>query len=669
MKKGLYLHLGVDSIRKNKRLYLPYFLSAVGVIAIFYLLAFLENNPNLSKMVGGTALGSILEFGTWIIGFFAVLFLFYTNSFLMKQRKKEFGLYSVLGMGKGNLTRVLFWEMTLIAIGSIGGGLFLGCLLSKAAELGLVRLMKGAVSYRLSLPGEAVLKTALFFAVLFFLLFLNAIRQLHFSTAVSLLQSQSAGEKPPKGNWVLGLAGVAILGGAYYLAVSIEDPISAVSKFFIASLMVILGTYLLLVFGSVLLCRVLQKNKKYYYQKKHFVSVSTMAYRMRRNGTGLASICILATMVLVMMSTTVSLYAGTEGLLQNNYRRDVNISIADAGSDTKGRFPTEIENCREKTTALLAKQQLKESRSFSYSLFYSEGVLQDGIFQTQSNFNGDLLSSEKNQTQAAVFLLSLSEYNKMMQRDETLAENEALIYSCKKEYPYSTLQIVSSFLPEGSKVMKVKKTTDFLPDLSSNALIYNAYYVIVPDSGNLLGHENQWVCSFDLSGSDAEEKAFCKELKKNLPQTATVKSKADGKETYYQLFGGLLFLGILLSIVFLLAAVLIIYYKQIAEGYEDQARFDIMQKVGMTKQEIRSNINSQILTVFFLPLGLAGIHLCFSFPIIKKMMMLFAMDNTLLFVIATLSCFLLFSLVYALVYKITSNAYFHIVSQMKAGQT
>ena len=323
MSRSFYVKLAWTGIRKNKRLYLPYILTCVGMVMMYYIVCFLSVSPILATLPGGDDVLWMLQLGTWVVGFFALIFLFYTNSFLMRRRKKEFGLYNILGMGKRNLARILIWENLIIAFIAIAGGLVAGILFSKVAELGMVNILSADVSFSLTVDLRTIGLVLVLFSAIFLLIFLNSLRQIHLSKPIELLRSENVGEKPPRANWVLAVLGVLLLGGAYWLAVTIQDPVSALVWFFVAVLMVIAATYLLFIAGSVVLCKLLQKRKKYYYKPNHFVSVSSMVYRMKRNGAGLASICILCTMVLVTLSTTVCLYVGLEDSLQSQHPRQI----------------------------------------------------------------------------------------------------------------------------------------------------------------------------------------------------------------------------------------------------------------------------------------------------------------------------------------------------------
>lgn len=608
MKTGFYPKLAFDGIRKNRRMYVPFICTCIGMVMMFYIISYLHYSDTIASMNGGQIMRSTLNLGSIVVGIFSCIFLFYTNSFLIRRRKKEFGLYHILGMGKLNIARILFWETLLTAVISLVLGIGFGILFSKLAELAMARLTHAQIIYSMHISPDSILFTLTVFGCIFILLFFNTLRQVHFSNAITLVQSESVGEKPPKGNILLGLLGMICLAAAYYLAVTVADPVSALGMFFIAVILVIVGTYLIMIASSVLFCRLLQKNKRYYYKANHFVSISSMAYRMKRNGAGLASICILATMVLVMLSTTVSLYFGMDDVLSNRYPYQFNTTV-------------------------------------SYDSF-------------------DMMSDENT---ASIL---------------KLASDEALLFSTRDSaYNESTISF------EHGMTYTIKKQIDkFVPDGNSMANISTIFVLIVPDIhaavdaiAALPGNEKSvyfyWQYNFDTNLNRDDQILLANDLSSTISDFFTqsykqntgimrcqFESRAANYEEFLADFGSLFYLAIVLSIVFLIAAVLIIYYKQISEGYEDQARFDIMQKVGMTKREIKKSINSQLLTVFFLPLVGAGIHLIFAFPMIRKILLLFNLTNLHLYTIVTLISFGAFALFYTIVYRITSNAYYHIVS-------
>lgn len=674
MKKGFYAKLAFTGIRKNKRLYTPYILTCIGMVMMFYIVAFLSGSAVLEGIRGGATMQSILSLGSGVIGVFALIFLFYTNSFLMRRRKREFGLYNILGMGKGNLARVLLWESVMIAAASLGGGLLAGVALSKIAELGMVNLLHGKVSFSLTLEPKAVVETLSLFGLIFLLILLNTLRQIRLANPIALLHSENAGEKPPKANWVLALLGAVILGGAYYLAVTIESPVETLVWFFVAVIMVIIATYLLFIAGSVVICKILQKKKSYYYKTNHFVSVSSMAYRMKRNGAGLASICILCTMVLVMLSSTVCLYVGTEDGMRALYPRNINLDT------TVGSLEDMNSGQMDAIRQLAGKTTQENGQSLQNVLDYRVaalvGYMKNGIIETDGAYLDELGNySDVRQ----IFIVPLSDYNRLMGANETLADGEVLIYTTKlSQYPFDTVafgnnapmrvkKTVSSFADNGLDTMQaIPSIYLFVPDFDS---VVKPLLTLADSRGKPLV-DMHWYYGFDLSGDDEKQIALQSQLEESIKQSGlssegfSVSCEGIAKERsgFYGLYGGLFFLGILLGVVFLFAAVLIMYYKQISEGYEDQSRFAIMQKVGMTKKEIKKSINSQILTVFFLPLITAGVHLAFAFPMIYKLLALFSLTNLKLLIFVTICCFLIFTLFYVLVYRITSKAYYSIVS-------
>ena len=673
MKAGFYPKLALDGIRKNKQMYIPYILTCIGMVMMYYIIAFLQYSKSISYLRGADEIRWMFDFGGWVIAIFSCIFLFYTNSFLIRRRKKEFGLYNILGMGKRNIGRILFWETLIIALFSLGIGLIAGVSLSKLAELGLVNIMMGDVSYTLSVSLTSVIKTTAVFGVIFVLLFLNSLRQVRFSSAINLLRSENKGEKPPKGNWFWGILGVLILAAAYYLAMTIKNPIAALEVFFIAVIMVIVGTYLVMISGSVLFCRILQKKKNYYYKSNHFVSVSSMVYRMKRNGAGLASICILATMVLVMISSTTSMYFGSEDAINSRYPRDINMEYymenADDLSDEK------IAVLQSDISEVLEKYDVEPENYYNYRCVSVAGLIKGNSVETDvSNANAITDMSDVRQ----FYFVPLSDYNAMMGTNETLGSEEVLIYTYRNDYKADTISF------KQGNTFKIKKQLDELVEIGDTAMmVVPSMTIIVPGLkqslkglDTLLDYNGdkmlsyRWIYDFDTGIEADKQIELCRECEEaNLDSYSKFEniglyceSQEMEREDLYSMYGGFFYLGIMLSIVFIFAAVLIIYYKQISEGYEDQARFEIMQKVGMTKREIRKSINSQLLTVFFLPLILSALHLVFAFPIIRKLLLLFSLNNVILFAITTVISVIIFALFYTLIYRITSNAYYNLVS-------
>lgn len=670
MKHGLYPKLAWTGISKNRSMYVPYILTCTGMILMFYLISFLSDNTTVGSISGGEEMQMILSLGTGIIGTFSLIFLFYTNSFLMRRRKKEFGLYNILGMGKWNLGRILVWECLIIAGISLAAGLGVGILFSKLSELLMIRILGGESGFSFSISWKSVGNTVFLFGVIFLILLIHGLGQIRLSNPVELLRSENVGEKPPKANWILAILGAVFLFGGYYMAVTIEDPITALMLFFVAVILVIIGTYLLFIAGSVVLCRILQKNKRYYYKTNHFISVSSMVYRMKRNGAGLASICILSTMVLVMISSTVCLYIGTEDSLRSRYPRNIVVDTYSMDEANTSRMQEAIGN-------VLEEYGEAETNVLHYQYLSFTGFVNGGQILLDPDQISHTLSDVGNFRQ--IFVVSLADYNQLMGTEKVLNPDEVLVYSTKSDYTEDSVSL------EGVGTWKVKEhVSDYVDNGTDSMQITSSVFLFVPDiqmiretvsSMAALNSKIQYfehdyngfdlscdeerqaeiadIIQADAAGFQAEEGGFPRVI---------VESVAAQRAGFYALYGGLFFLGVLLGIVFLVGAVLIMYYKQVTEGYEDQKRFEILQKVGMTKREIRKSINSQILTVFFLPLLTAGVHVGFAFPMIYKMLFMFNLTNRPLLIGVTAGCYLIFALFYIVVYRITSRSYYRIVS-------
>ena len=675
MKRSFYLRLAIDGMRKNRRMYGPYLAMGVLMAAICYILSALSRSDALRTLPGGDNLCMIMALGNVVLLIFSVIFLFYTNSFLIRRRRREFGLYNVLGMSKRNLARILTWETLLTAVIVIAGGLFFGVLLSKLIELAIVKMMGGTATLAFPFDLAALLGTAGGFAVIYALLWLVSVVRVGRSTAVALLRSEAAGEKPPRANWFLSLLGLILLGAAYYLAVSIKNPLDAITWFFVAVVLVIFATYLLMITTSVLLCRVLQKNKRYYYRANHFVSVSSMAYRMKRNGAGLASICILATMVLVMISSTASLYFGKEDSLRTQYPREVNVqlrlsSLSQMEDHNLDLFRTAAEQAVEDCGGEM--QDVMDYRYINTTGY----PMEDGIEMDWREYQSSNITYANLRD---YFFVTEADYEAQTGEQLDIPEGEVALrtYDCDdaplelKIRRGGTLRVAES--RKGSDQLGLAQNSNIarvvviVPDMQAILEVFPASIQDIKDSNSF-----RWVYGFDTSLDADGQRAVREAVSERINALDlgegqgydgySLALREENRADFYGNYAGMFALGILLSIVFILAAVLIIYYKQLTEGYEDQARFAIMQNVGMTRREIRRSINSQLLTVFYLPLLFAGLHLAFAFPMIRRLLMFFSLYNIGLFAAVTAISFAVFAALYAVVYRQTAGAYYAIVS-------
>lgn len=687
---GLYSRLAATGIRKNGRSYVPYILTAALMISIFYIISYLSENPMLIGMVGGGGMSMILNIGKVVMGIFSSIYLFYTNSFLVKRRKKEFGLYNILGLGKGQIAKILVRETFFVYIIAELAGLGFGVLFSKLAEMLAAKMLRGNVNFVFMIDLPAIVVSLILFAAIFFVILINSLRQLFFSRPIELLHSENAGEKPPRTNVPAALIGFLFLGVAYFMATTIRDPSMAMGLFFIAVILVIIATYLLFVAGSVVICRTLQKNKGYYYKTNHFVSVSQMVFRMRRNGAGLASICILSTMVLVTLSSTISLYAGIPDMVGEQYPHDITVSVSDTDELCSDELIALVNGVTEKEGYVPHNAETTHELHFYGDMAqYLCGLQFDS---EEIYFNGSITPLENADDNIKALNLQLGE------RDIAVFEPQEKLVTSNKTLKFGelTLNVIPIDTVPASIEKKIYRTSEdyvkvYVRDLDVLKDLYKAQAPLIKmdedarkeaeESGeHVWGYNYSYLnvsYGFDVSEDINEVNSVYEILvhSGNFREQAdkicgelgySYNTKATFVEDYYGIYGGLLFLGILLGGVFALAAALIMYYKQISEGFEDAARFEILRKVGMTRHEIRAAINSQVLKVFFLPLAAAGIHMLFAFPMIAKMLNMFDFYNVGLFAVVTIIGFVVFGLLYVLFYRITSKSYIGIVGAGKS---
>ena len=674
-QKPSFTRLAISNILKNGKFYLPYLLTCICASSMFYIICFISFNPGLQSLRGFDYVRVLLVLGCIIVGIFSAVFLFYTNSFLMKRRKKELGLYNILGMERRHIARVLTYETIYSAGSTLFLGLLLGILLSKLILLLLCNLthLPAPLGFEVSLSG--IITTVLVFTGIFFLILLSNLLRIHLSNPIELLHGGATGEREPKVKWLFVLVGLVTLGCGYYLSVSVQEPLSALLLFFLAVLLVIIGTYCLFIAGSIALLKLLRKNKRYYYKTKHFTSISGMLYRMKQNAAGLASICILSTMVLVTLSTTVSLYLGIVDGISSLYPRDITVSmpIPDAQEVAELGFE-EWEEIPERITQVVEESGLTVTDPYSYiSLSFTCG-------RTGDTFNGASFNLS-NQGDAAIFsVLVAADYQRMTGEVLGLASNEVAVYSTAR----------SRSLPErfqifGQDYTVAEVLTDFPLDREYDVNWTDCYFLILPDmaafqeldqaqfaaytAADSYPSAPTYEMGFNFEAEDSDILACWEAIEASLQVEteegsylfANVVCRQPEIENFYALYGGFLFLGIYLGTLFLVATVLIIYYKQVSEGYDDKARYEILRQVGMSDKEVRTTVRSQILTVFFLPLCMAAVHTAAAFPMISKLLYLLNQVNTTLFAWCTIGTIAVFALVYGVVYGMTARVYYRIV--------
>lgn len=676
MKLNMYPKLAFDGMKKNGRLYIPYLVTCILMVTIFYILHFLGNSGVMAGMPGGGTATDMLRMGTFIMSFFGLIFLFFTQSTLIKGRKKEFGLYSILGMNKKSVGRILFFETIIIWGISLAIGLIFGIGLSKLAELGFTKMIGGNVRYTFSISFKSLIMDVATFSVIFFLIYINSVRQIRFASPTELVRAGKEGEKPPKANWVMVVLGLAALGGGYYLALSIEQPIAALMWFFVAVILVIIGTYYLLIAGSVIMCKMLQKNKKYYYKTNHFVSVSSMTYRMKRNGASLASICILLTIVLVIMSSTSALYSGSEKCLDARYPNEIGAFACKFGYDE------ELENVGERMNDILQTVSTENGATVANNTTYATysicGYLENSTLQVTLNSVTHMAFIDYDHV-AEIQFLDIDDYNRITGSNESVADGDVLLGTAKDVE-------IGDVFTIGDVSLNVSKRIDDKISIIDNTVeiaVSPTVFVVVNDKNEiakqLADYKDYngspmlawyWYSRFD-TGLDAKgqvklaevlDKTLEAELNDRGFSNFYCESHEAERDDFVGTFGGLFFLGIMLSIIFMVSCVIIIYYKQVSEGFEDRTNFEIMKKVGMTDKEIKSSVNSQMFTVFMIPIIVAAIHLLVVLPIVNKLLMLFGLYDVPGLIVAAALCVLFCGVLYALVYKLTSNAYYRIVS-------
>lgn len=660
----MYTKLAITNIKNNRQFYFPYLLTGIITVAMFYIMCALESNPGIQSMPGAKDLGLILRLGIGVIGIFAVIFLFYTNSFIIKRRKKELGIYNILGMEKRHIAKILSKEAFFTAIIAIGGGLVTGVLFHKLACMLLYRMIgfNGGITFSFSKKG--VMITAILFAIVYLLTYIYDLFQVQLANPIELLQSGNKGEREPKTKAIMAVLGVLCLGTGYFIAITTKNPIKALTLFFVAVILVIIGTYLLFTAGSIALLKILRRNKGYYYQTKHFTSVSGMIYRMKQNAVGLANICILSTMVLVAVSTTVSLYVGVEDIMKERYPNEINIS---AYYDTGA--------LAEDSIAPIVEKSVKESgRKIRHEEDYLELYFAAIKDQGQYSLDKEKVKTAGDRVSGFVVLTREDCKKKYNEEIPELAENEVALFTIKKT-DMDTL-VLENRSYHVKEIKQFQNTEDFetIADIMDEY-----YYVIVNDVQDMerlwqlqkeIYQENSSSISrqvrLDIDGDSEQKKECFENIKTALgPEQAKARILIDSRQSnldeFYQIYGGFLFLGLFLGILFLMITVLIIFYKQISEGYDDKERFSIMEKVGMSNDEVKATIRSQVRTVFFLPILMAAIHVGMAFPMIKRLLSLFGLSNTALFTGCMAGTILVFTLIYLLVFLKTSKTYYKIV--------
>ena len=651
MSSRIYAKLAVTNIKNNGKTYVPFMLTAVLTVMMYYMMDTLARNDS----IGNRNVTTVLTLTIPVMALFSLIFLFYTNSFLIKRRKKEIAVYNILGMGKNHIGRMITIETLIIWAVSLALGILGGMVLGKLMHLLLLRILQYDVGIRFQISAPSILYTAVLFTFIFFLNWLYNLFQVRLANPVELLRGGNVGEREPRTKWLLALVGAAAMGAGYYLALTTERPIDAIDTFIVAVILVIIGTYCLFIAGSIAVLKALRRKKNFYYKANHFTAVSGMIYRMKQNAAGLANICILSTIVLVLVSSTVSLYAGMEDILDQRFPYDYCITTADASD------PATIPSIEGIVDEELSAHHVEKKDGMSYR--YGATAM---IRQSDTTFTNSQTVDYTVEDMQEMYFIPQEDYQKVQGDPTELAPDEVILFTTDEgSYGRDTITV------NGKELKVVKELKDFRLEDKSVARVVTGWYLIMPDEQSILdmGVVNgalQYSTYFDMGGSQEQCLAAVQSIADRIGQEvpgAVCENRELSRENFFALYGSLFFIGHYLGIMFLVATVLIIYYKQISEGYDDRERYQIMQKVGMGKREVRRSIRSQVLMVFFLPLVMAVVHIAVAFNVIDKLLAMLGLVNTPLFLACTAATVLVFALFYVAVFAVTAREYYKIVNE------
>lgn len=663
MNRSIYTRLAFTNLKNNRKTYVPYILTGGLTVMMYYIIDALSRNES----VGWKDVKLVLSYAVIVVTMFSVIFLFYTNSFLIKRRKKEVGMYNILGMGKTHIAKMLFVETAVTALLSIGAGIAGGILFSRLMWLVLLKILHYDVNMDFEISGTSAVRTLILFGIIFGLTLLYNLWQIRLADPAALLRGGNEGEREPKTKRVLAAAGLLLIGGGYYVALTTESPLKAIQLFFVAALCVILGTYALFAAGSIALLKLLKKKKSFYYKSRNFTAVSGMIYRMKQNAVGLANICILSTMVLVMISTTICMYMGMDDILKTRYPREFEVTAYDPDAGQEGLIRSIIEE-------EVSRAGVLEKNRTSYHYGGAVAVREGNSFRIAAD--EDVYSGNENIYELK--MIPLEDYNALENKNVSLDEGEILLYNTDIDAKKTEDMVEIA----GDSYKVAKELDTFSLEKKNSSRVVGGYYVIMKDEEQIQKYLNlayerlkkdmpelnemkvQYKVCFDLEGKREDRMKAAEMIKKRL-KSEVPESYSDGREieqeSFYSVYGGLFFIGLYLGFMFLMATVLIIYYKQISEGYDDRERYQIMQKVGMSKKEVRQSIRSQVLMVFFLPLLAAVIHIAVAFKVITKLLAVLNMVNVPLFLVCTVVTVAVFAVFYAVVFGMTAREYYRIV--------
>ncbi|SHM67965.1 putative ABC transport system permease protein [Anaerosporobacter mobilis DSM 15930] len=662
MGKSFYLKLAVTNLKKNRNAYIPYILAGMGMVFTYVLFLLLSEGKGITNVVGAETLQIMFEMGAAVISIFSVIFIFYANGFLMKRRKKEIALYGILGLERKHVGLVMLYESLIAGLISVISGMVLGLLFGKLFFMLLMKITRIAEGSKFIIDTSVFTKTFLFFMAVYLATLLWNQLQVRLSKPIELLKGEEIGQKEKRSTPILAIIGLGLLAAGYYMALNIVNPLAAINRFFIAVLLVIAGTYYTFRAGSIVILKLLKKNKRYYYQTNHFITVSGMIHRMKQNATGLANICILSTMVLVTLSTTIALFVGQEKMIEESNPTDYYLNMEE-GTVSQVELKETVYEVAQKHNVTISNY--KDIRIKGAIASYSDG--------TMKGVDREIMLGSNSKYYSVIFI-PLTEYNKLTGKNVNLEENEVLMsFAIHKSTKKNVKVLEENYTVKGA-------CDDIGINMGQDVTAYDSIYMVFKNENRILdivmkmseefttnSHDMlEYNVYFDAEG-EYEDRLACagemKEVTYNMVKGRYFANIDLSKEDGYKLFGGLVFLGFFLGIIFLLAMVMIIYFKQISEGFEDRKRFEILNKVGLDKKDVKKTINKQIIQVFFLPLLGAIIHVAFAFKMITKLLLIFNLSDTSLIFYCTLITIAIFAVIYIFVFKMTAKAYYRIVNR------
>lgn len=660
--KSFYLKLAVTNLKKNRNAYIPYILAGMGMVFTYVLFLLLSEGKGITNVVGAETLQIMFEMGAAVISIFSVIFIFYANGFLMKRRKKEIALYGILGLERKHVGLVMLYESLISGLISVISGMVLGLLFGKLFFMLLMKITRIAEGSKFIIDTSVFTKTFLFFMAVYLATLLWNQLQVRLSKPIELLKGEEIGQKEKRSTPILAIIGLGLLAAGYYMALNIVNPLAAINRFFIAVLLVIAGTYYTFRAGSIVILKLLKKNKRYYYQTNHFITVSGMIHRMKQNATGLANICILSTMVLVTLSTTIALFVGQEKMIEESNPTDYYLNMEE-GTVSQVELKETVYEVAQKHNVTISNY--KDIRIKGAIASYSDG--------TMKGVDREIMLGSNSKYYSVIFI-PLTEYNKLTGKNVNLEENEVLMsFAIHKSTKKNVKVLEENYTVKGA-------CDDIGINMGQDVTAYDSIYMVFKNEKRILdivmkmseefttnSHDMlEYNVYFDAEG-EYEDRLACagemKEVTYNMVKGRYFANIDLSKEDGYKLFGGLVFLGFFLGIIFLLAMVMIIYFKQISEGFEDRKRFEILNKVGLDKKDVKKTINKQIIQVFFLPLLGAIIHVAFAFKMITKLLLIFNLSDTSLIFYCTLITIAIFAVIYIFVFKMTAKAYYRIVNR------